>query len=288
MSLVFPDGRWHGGKLLVATCLWVIASSIWFTGSARAQTEVGCCAFTVSSRVPARRCADLTRAQCDSLRPYATFFRGQRCDSGRQRCMLFTGTAPASSPTPTATATPTVETPTPTATPEPAGCCEVAASRAVPFPICGNDVNRARCLTEFGTRGSFCENCRCASHDRPGFSILPGGCVTLTPTPTHSPTRTPTTQRTPRGTPPRAVPTPTPTAGEGCCEVPVSENRAFCGNRISRAACLQQFPGALFCADCFCSSHSAAGFGTTKGKCLRRVRQPRPPRAPLAPRVPRR
>lgn len=264
---------------------WMDASR----AEAQAQLEVGCCAFTVSSGAPARRCADLTRSQCDALRPHATFFRGQRCDTRRQRCLLAMGTVPVASPTPTATATATAARPTPTPTPDVAGCCEVAASRAIPFPICGNEVSRGRCLAEFGFRAAFCEQCRCSSHDGPGFLLAPGGCVTLTPTPTRTPTRTPPAQRT-RRTPPVTGSTPTPTAtpAVGCCEVPVSQGRAFCGNRISRETCLGQFPGAVFCPECHCSSHTGDGFGTTNGQCIRPLPRPRPPRVPLGPRTPRR
>lgn len=247
----------------------------------RAQVELGCCQFqAIREQVPARRCATLTRSQCDALRPLATFFRGQRCDTIRQRCVFQLG--PTAVPTPPWTATPRpTPSPTATATPEARGCCEVAASRAIPYPFCGNDITASACFDAFGFRAWFCPECTCSSHDTPGFLLAPGGCVRPSPTPTVrlpvTPTQTPSARLTPRGT---LTPTPTATAAVGCCEVPLSTaNRTafICGNAISRSACLQGFAGANFCPSCQCSSHNEAGFGTRPGRCVP-LRAPRPPR----------
>ncbi len=282
-------GREVARRLLLCSTVVLVAVLGCVTAAlAQATGELGCCAFSVPGSVPARRCAQLTRSQCDSLRPVATFFRGQRCDTRRQRCVLAVG-APAV-PTSTATATPTPSSiPSQTPTPVVAGCCEVAASRAIPFPICGNQVPRDQCLAVFGFRASFCENCGCTSHEESGFSLQPGGCVSPTPTRTVPPTRTPTMR--PRQSPPRPTATPTATPAAGCCEVPVTSGvrpPEFCGNHIAREVCLGQFSGARFCPDCVCSSHSGEGFGTAPGVCVHRPARPRPPRAPLPPRAPRR
>jgi hypothetical protein len=254
----------------------------------RATQETGCCSFLAAASAPSRRCANLTRTDCDRLRPLATFFRGQYCDERSQRCVL--GALPTAPAVPTATATPTATmTPVPTDTAPVIGCCEVAASRAVPFPICGNRIARDQCFEDFGFRASFCETCRCSSHDEDGFALRPGGCVRPTPTATPPPTRTATPVPTRRF--PRPTATATPTAAIGCCEVPVSsgpQSASFCGNAIARDVCLTDFPGARFCPECACSSHSSPGFGTVPGRCVQRPARPRPPRAPLPPRAPRR
>jgi hypothetical protein len=63
-----------------------------------------------------------------------------------------------------------------------------------------------------------------------------------------------------------------------------------CGNAIDETSCRDDFgTAAIFCRDCLCASHSAAGFGTSPGTCVRRssrlprphpTRRPRPPRPP--------
>ncbi|GBD27671.1 hypothetical protein HRbin30_03025 [bacterium HR30] len=281
----FAHNRW------VQCCLREVSSSfaallalllLALLGTAKAQTDLGCCQFLgPAGEISARRCATLTQAQCNALRPLATFFRGQRCDSLRQRCVFQLGPTVAATPTSASTTSPT---PSPTATPEPRGCCEVAASRAIPFPFCGNDVTASSCFESFGFRASFCPECSCSSHDAPGFFLAPGGCVRPSPTPTArltvTPTRAPSLRVSPRVT---LTPTPTATPASGCCEVPVSAapgSTFFCGNDIPRSACLQTFPGAKFCPTCRCSSHGEAGFGTTRGRCvpLRATRPARPTR----------
>lgn len=270
--------RWYrsaGGWFLVCVSLWI-------AGQASGQADFGCCQFMANAgAVTAQRCATLTRSQCDALRPFATFFRGQRCDSVRQRCVFQLAPTPVSSATPTLTRPPT---PSPTATPEATGCCEVAASRAIPFPFCGNQIPASVCFEAFGFRASFCPDCTCSASGSPGFHVVPGGCVpptpSLPPSPTRTPTRPPSARSTPRLT---LTPTPTPTPGVGCCEIPVRRGRiqdAMCGNAVERAACLQSFPGAVFCPNCRCSSHSQPGFGIKPGRCVpqRPVRAPRPSR----------
>jgi hypothetical protein len=264
---------------ITAVLAWSCAAAS-FTNTAQAQSDLGCCQFLTTGSSPARRCATLTRTQCDALRPTSTFFRGQRCDSVRQRCVFQLPPTTAPTPTPTSTA---VASPTPTPTKEPRGCCEVAASRAVPFPFCGNSVSAAECFGAFGFRAAFCENCTCSAHSSPGFQLVPGGCVPPAFTPTPVATRTPTLAPSPPRRTPPATPTATytPTPGIGCCEVPVSGGQAsFCGNQVRREVCLGSFPGASFCPTCRCSSHSEAGFGTQPGRCVpqRPPRQPRPGR----------
>lgn len=268
-----------------------VMAAVWFAylafaGTAKAQSDLGCCQFQQTAANPAvgRRCATLTKSQCDALRPLATFFRGQRCDTIRQRCVFQVSPTVAEPPTWTPTPRPTAS---PTSTPEPKGCCEVAASRAVPFPFCGNDVSASTCFETFGFRAWFCPNCSCSSHDGAGFLLSPGSCTAPSPTPTWQPTKTPTRAPSSRTTP-RVTLTPTPTAtpAVGCCEVPVSLSRSkssFCGNAISRSACLQAFPGAKFCPTCRCSSHSAVGFGVQPGRCVP-ARAPRQTRSTNAPR----
>jgi hypothetical protein len=271
--------QWPGG-----IGFWLLlCASLWMAGQSYGQSELGCCQFMAKAgAITAQRCATLTRSQCDALRPFSTFFRGQRCDSIRQRCVFQVASTPA--PSPTLTMTPPA-TPSPTPTPEAKGCCEVAASRAVSFPFCGNQIPASVCFEAFGFRASFCADCTCSASESAGFHVVPGACVAPTPLPptvppTRTPTRAPSLRSSPRST---LTPPPTATPAVGCCEIPVSSGQkpaAFCGNAVARAACLQSFPGAVFCPNCRCSSHSEPGFGTRPGRCVpqRPMHAPRPPR----------
>lgn len=207
-----------------------------FVSQLSAQEE-GCCQFfaRAEARRGPRRCAELTREQCDLLKPSSTFFRGWHCDVREQRCNR---ELPPSTPTPR-------QSPTPTATPrvDPMGCCQLDSLRRVGHSVCGNALSQTSCLNDFTGVPAFCANCVCSSHPQRGFDLDAGACVT---------------------------PTPTQSEPKGCCQLDhlTGVRGSVCGNAIRQSTCINDFPGGgTFCADCVCASHTGPGFQFTTGTC---------------------